>query len=76
MICGACEWWLSQGTQSESRSTMASDYGQRYQSLQKFLHIDAMVTLHEQMLQAGKTHSADQLGDMLLKLGRGHYPWM
>ena len=55
---------------------MASDYGQKFQSLQIFLQIDALATVHGQMLTARRIHTADQLGDMLHKLGKGQYPWL
>ena len=55
---------------------MASGHGQRYQSVQKSLQVDQLVVLHDQMLQAGKIHSADQLGNLLLKMERRHFPWL
>ena len=57
-------------------SKMASANGERHTSLHKFLYIDALATMYEQLELDGKDHEADVMGDFLDKVGRGHFPWM
>ena len=55
---------------------MVSEEAERFAPLRKFMHIEGLVTLHDRLEFEGWTKEAEDLGDFLHKLGKGHFPWM
>ena len=56
--------------------TMMSPYTERYASLRKFMYIDQLLVMHDQLEYAGMSQEANEVGDFLHKLGKGWFSWL
>jgi hypothetical protein len=55
---------------------MMSEDAERFAPLRKFMQIDLLVDMHDQLEFAGMTKEAEDMGDFLHKLGKGYFPWL
>ena len=55
---------------------MMSEDAERFAPLRKFMQIDLLVDMHDQLEFDGKANEAEDLGDFLHKLGKGYFPWL